>query len=88
MASFTFKVPKLIGSKWLYEYPVWAEPQRQKKSDQDERITRKFPEDLTIESEKSAEKSKDWRGPWPRDAFGLKPRLIGGKLIKPKLIDY
>ena len=38
MASFTFKVPKLIGSKWLYEYPVWAEPQRQKsKSDHDER---------------------------------------------------
>ena len=51
MASFTFKVPKLIGSKWLYEYPVWAEPQRQKlngKSDHDERITRKSPEDLTI----------------------------------------
>merc|ERR1719148_389199 len=28
----------------------------------------------------------DWRGPWPTDNMGPKPRLVGGKLITPKLI--
>jgi len=45
---------------------------------------------FTIGTPKSAEKSvcEDWRGPWPHDNLGPKPCLVGGKLVKPKFIDY
>ena len=47
-------------------------------------------EEIPIETEKPVEKpvKEDWRGPWPHDNLGPKPRLVGGKLVKPKFIDY
>jgi len=48
--------------------------------------SRNSPREIPNETEKSS--VKDWRGPWPYDNFGAKPRLVGGKLIKPKFIDY
>ena len=79
----SLKVPKLVGSKWVYEYPVSASA-----SKSNVRFEPNQPREIPIETENPTEKTKDWRGPWPRDNFGLKPRLIGGKLIKPKFIDY
>merc|ERR1712149_48588 len=53
--------------------------------------SRNNPRDIPVETEnKPAPKParEDWRGPWPHDNLGPKPRLVGGKLVKPKFIDY
>merc|ERR1711952_391637 len=86
--SVTLRVPKLIGSKWVYEYPVSASTP--KSSNNSNSNSRNFPREIPIEVEKSAKNNyqKDWRGPWPHDSLGLKPRLVGGKLIKPKFTNY
>ena len=89
--SVKLRVPKLIGSKWVYEYPVSASaPKPNIKSEPNLVHSRKFPREIPIEVEKPTKKSsrEDWRGPWPHDNLGPKPRLVGGKLIKPKFIDY
>merc|ERR1712038_585972 len=84
--SVTLRVPKLIGSKWVYEYPVSASTPKSNNNSN----SRNFPREIPIEVEKSAKKNsqKDWRGPWPHDSLGPKPRLVGGKLIKPKFTNY
>ena len=86
--SVTLRVPKLIGSKWVYEYPVSASTP--KSSINSNSNSRNFPREIPIEVEKSTKKNtqKDWRGPWPHDSLGPKPRLVGGKLIKPKFTNY
>ena len=88
MGSVTLRVPKLTGSKWVYEYPVSASnPKSNTKSQPN---SRNLPREIPIEVEKPSRKStkEDWRGPWPHDNLGPKPRLVGGKLVKPKFIDY
>merc|ERR1711992_292426 len=88
--SVKLRVPKLVGSKWVYEYPVSKsatkpEPEPNQVAD----WAAEHAEEIPIETEKPAEKPKeDWRGPWPHDNLGPKPRLVGGKLVKPKFIDY
>merc|ERR1711981_1021190 len=99
--SVNLRVPKLVGSKWVYEYPVSA---AQKPKTESEPIqsdprneyreipiqSRNHPREIPAETQKPAEKPtrEDWRGPWPHDNLGPKPRLVGGKLVKPKFIDY
>ena len=87
MTTVNLKVPRLYMGKWVYEYPYFPSlHENNTKSQPNFSDSRNFPREIPIETEKSA--IKDWRGPWPYDKFGPKPRLIGGKLIKPKLIDY
>ena len=83
--SLTMTVPKLIGSKWVYEYPASAS--NPKSNIKSESNSRNFQREIPIEVEKPSNKSsrEDWRGPWPHDNLGPKTRLIGGKLVKPKL---
>merc|ERR1712130_659204 len=90
--SVNLRVPKLVGSKWVYEYPVSAAqkpPSESQPNQHDQRNNE--PRDIPVETEnKPAPKParEDWRGPWPHDNLGPKPRLVGGKLVKPKFIDY
>merc|ERR1712002_21470 len=89
--SVNLRVPKLVGSKWVYEYPVSASaPRPNIQSEPNQIDSRNYPQEIPIDTEKPAEKSsgEDWRGPWPHDNLGPKPRLVGGKLVKPKFIDY
>merc|ERR1712212_5160 len=101
--SVNLRVPKLIGSKWVYEYPVSAaqkpttesqpnQPDQRNNEPRDIPIqSRNNPRDIPVETEnRPAPKParEDWRGPWPHDNLGPKPRLVGGKLVKPKFIDY
>merc|ERR1711870_112847 len=111
--SVNLRVPKLVGSKWVYEYPVSKAQQPQEPAPNQPReipitnnsrnyaqeppIERRnyselsgYPRDMPVETPKPAEKPvrEDWRGPWPHDNLGPKPRLVGGKLVKPKFIDY
>jgi len=48
------------------------------------------PREIPIETHQppQPDRREDWRGPWPHDNLGPKPRIVGGKIIKPKLIDY
>jgi len=71
------RVPKLVGSKWVYEYPVSA-AQKPESNDGSEPNSPTMTENSRVHG--------DWRGPWPTDALGPKPRIVGGKLIVPKLI--
>merc|ERR1711992_216176 len=119
--SVNLRVPKLVGSKWVYEYPVSKAAQKPntepEPSPVDSRhhpreIPRNYAQEppvtsrnyselsgypregyareIPVETPKPAEKPtrEDWRGPWPHDNLGPKPRLVGGKLVKPKFIDY
>merc|ERR1712228_817296 len=108
--SVKLRVPKLVGSKWVYEYPVSKAAQQPQEPApnqpreipitnnsrnyaQEPPIERRnhpelsgYPRDMPVETPKHAEKPvrEDWRGPWPHDNLGPKPRLVGGKLVKPK----
>merc|ERR1711935_49643 len=105
--SVNLRVPKLIGSKWVYEYPVGSKPQSDpapnqpreipvdsRNYQQETPIERRnysdltgYPREIPVEAPKPAPPVReDWRGPWPTDNLGPKPRLIGGKLVKPKLM--
>merc|ERR1712080_154607 len=87
--SVKLRVPKLVGSKWVYEYPVSkSAPKTEPESNQVADWAAEHVEE--VPTEKPAEKptKEDWRGPWPHDSLGPKPRLVGGKLVKPKFIDY
>merc|ERR1712008_393612 len=75
-AKMALRVPKLVGSKWVYEYPVSAAPVTESNDGS---------EPNTEDTSHSAVYG-DWRGAWPTDALGPKPRIVGGKLIVPKLI--
>ena len=100
--SVNLRVPKLVGSKWVYEYPVSAaqqpntqqpQPQSQPPTNEYREIpiqSRNHPREIPAQTQPPAEKParEDWRGPWPHDNLGPKPRLVGGKLVKPKFIDY
>merc|ERR1712113_808908 len=90
--SVKLRVPKLVGSKWVYEYPVSkaaTKPNNEPEPNQLADWASEHAEEIPIEAEKPVEKPvKDWRGPWPHDNLGPKPRLVGGKLVKPKFIDY
>merc|ERR1711994_548335 len=91
--SVKLRVPKLIGSKWVYEYPVSkaaSQPNNEPEPNQLADWASEHAEEIPIETEKPVEKpvKEDWRGPWPHDNLGPKPRLVGGKLVKPKFIDY
>ena len=101
MAS-TIRVPKLVGSKWVYEYPVSGGGQSQPtpvnslttpfntSSSKVGNFQTNQPREIPIQRGPTmTENSRvhgDWRGPWPTDNMGPKPRLVGGKLITPKLI--
>ena len=103
----------MVGSKWVYEYPVSKAPQppqpepasnqpreipiNSRNYAQEPPVERRnypelcgYPREIPVEAPKPAEKPvrEDWRGPWPHDNLGPKPRLVGGKLVKPKFIDY
>ena len=103
----------MVGSKWVYEYPVSKAPQppqpepasnqpreipvNSRNYAQEPPVERRnypelcgYPREIPVEAPKPAEKPvrEDWRGPWPYDNLGPKPRLVGGKLVKPKFIDY
>merc|ERR1711963_1258025 len=83
----TIRVPRLYMGKWVYEYPAFASLSENNANSEPNHInSRNSYREIPIQTEKSAK--KDWRGPWPCDNLGPKPRLVGGKLIKPKLIDY
>merc|ERR1711974_326793 len=90
--SVKLRVPKLVGSKWVYEYPVSksASKPNDPEPNQVADWAAEHVEEVPVETEKPAEKptKEDWRGPWPHDNLGPKPRLVGGKLVKPKFIDY
>jgi hypothetical protein len=101
MAS-TIRVPKLVGSKWVYEYPVSGAVQSQptsvdsvtipfntsssKVGNYQENTPREIPIQRGPTMTENSRVHGDWRGPWPTDNLGPKPRLVGGKLITPKLI--
>ena len=101
-SSVNLRVAKLVGSKWVYEYPVSAAQKPSTESQPIQTDPRNEPREIPIQSrnhpswdareipvqaEKPAQNParEDWRGPWPHDNLGPKTRLIGGKLVKPKL---
>merc|ERR1712241_1277835 len=80
--SVKLRVPKLVGSKWVYEYPVSkaaTKPNNEPEPNQLADWASEHAEEIPVETEKPI---KDWRGPWPHDNLGPKPRLVGGKLVK------
>merc|ERR1711935_888818 len=93
--SVNLRVPKLIGSKWGYEYPGGSKPQSDPAPNQPREIPVEsrnysdltgYPREIPVETPRPAPPVReDWRGPWPTDNLGPKPRLIGGKLVKPTL---
>merc|ERR1719228_2924806 len=92
----------VVRLRLLYEYPVSAaqqpntqqpQPQSQPPTNEYREIpiqSRNHPREIPAQTQPPAEKParEDWRGPWPHDNLGPKPRLVGGKLVKPKFIDY
>merc|ERR1712209_302444 len=87
MSAVNLRVPRLYMGKWVYEYPSFASLSENNSNSEPNHVnSRNSYREIPIQTEKSAK--KDWRGPWPCDNLGPKPRLVGGKLIKPKLIDY
>merc|ERR1712215_180919 len=74
--SVKLRVPKLVGSKWVYEYPVSksASKPNEPEPNQVADWAAEHVEEVPVETEKPAEKptKEDWRGPWPHDNLGPK----------------
>merc|ERR1712113_655751 len=65
--SVKLRVPKLVGSKWVYEYPVSkaaTKPNNEPESNQLADWASEHAEEIPIEPEKPVENPvKNWRGP-------------------------